>query len=68
MKVPPAFATLEQVADGVVLRCRVASLEWMAYTLAGLGCRMVVRQPGTLREELRRLAASILRVAEARDA
>jgi hypothetical protein len=33
--------------------------------LAGIGCPMVVRQPEELRQELRRLAASILDIAEA---
>jgi predicted DNA-binding transcriptional regulator YafY len=64
-KVPPDVATLQQAHDGVVLCCYVASLEWMAYTLAGIGCPIVVRQPDELRDELRRLAASILRIAEA---
>jgi predicted DNA-binding transcriptional regulator YafY len=66
--VPAAFATLQQTPNGVVLRSHVASLEWVAHVLAGMGCPMVVREPDELREELRRLAARMLRVAEAREA
>lgn len=61
--VPPALATLEQAADGVVLRCYVSHLEWIAHFLAGLDCPLVVRQPSELREALQRLAEKIIRIA-----
>lgn len=65
--IPPALATLEQEEHGVVLRCYVGNLEWIAYFLAGLGCAFVVRQPMELREELRKVARSIAEMAERRE-
>ncbi|GAC1630826.1 MAG: YafY family protein [Ktedonobacteraceae bacterium] len=62
-KVPPALATLEQAADGVVFRCYVMQLEWIAYFLAGLDCPVIVRQPSELGEVLHRLAEKITTIA-----
>jgi predicted DNA-binding transcriptional regulator YafY len=57
----PAFATLEETPDGVLMRCYVNTLEWMVQVLAGLGCPLVIQEPAELREALaahaRRLAA-----------
>ncbi len=50
--VPSALATLEQTPGGVVLRCYVEHLDWIARFLAGLGCPLIVRQPPELREAL----------------
>src|SRR5690348_12076187 len=62
-RVPPAFATLEPLAEErVLLRCSVEDLDRAAHFVAGLGCPFTIRQPAELREELRRLAE---RVAEA---
>jgi len=61
--VPPALATLEQADDGVVFRCYVTRLEWIAHFLAGLACPLVVRQPVELREALQRLAEKIMKIA-----
>ena len=62
--VPPALATLEQAPNGVVLRCYVNNLDWIAHFLAGLQCSMVVRQPPELRGALRQLAENIIAIAD----
>jgi predicted DNA-binding transcriptional regulator YafY len=61
--VPPVIATLEQIPDGVMFRCSVGHLEWLAHFLSGLGCSFVVLQPTELREELRKLSARIAEMA-----
>lgn len=63
-QVPPALAILEQVPDGVIFRCYVESLTWVAHVLVNLYCPFVVRQPPELRDELRRLAERISLLAE----
>jgi predicted DNA-binding transcriptional regulator YafY len=65
MCVPPVLATLDQTAEGVVLRCHVQHLAWFAHFLSGLGCPLVIRRPGELRDELLKLAAATVRLAEA---
>ncbi|GCE19738.1 helix-turn-helix transcriptional regulator [Dictyobacter kobayashii] len=62
--VPPALAVLEQVADGVELKCYVDHLDWMAWVLIRLHCPFVVRQPTELRAELLKLAHQITLLAE----
>jgi predicted DNA-binding transcriptional regulator YafY len=62
--VPAAMATLEPTPDGVLLRCHVENLDWVARFLVGLGFRMQVRQPTELRDALRRLAAEIAEMAD----
>jgi predicted DNA-binding transcriptional regulator YafY len=64
-RVPPWLALLEQAPEGVVLRCNVQRLEWVAHFLAGLGCGVVVRRPPELRDALRELAVSLAAMAEA---
>ncbi len=61
--VPPVIATLEQVSEGVMLRCSVGHLEWIAHFLSGLGCPFIVLQPPELRDELHKLAARIAEMA-----
>src|SRR5204863_237388 len=63
-QVSPAVATLEEAPGGVVLRCDVGNLRWIALILARLECPFVVRRPAELREELRRLAADLVALAE----
>lgn len=62
-QVPPVIATLEQVPGGVMLRCSVGHLGWIAHFLAGLECSFVVLKPPELRDELRKLAAKITDLA-----
>ncbi len=61
--VPPALATLEQTSDGVVFRCYVNHLEWIAHFLAGLDCPILIRQPEELYEALQKLAEKIAAMA-----
>jgi predicted DNA-binding transcriptional regulator YafY len=63
-RVPAAMATLDPEPGGVVLRCHVQQLDWVARFLVGLECPLVVRQPPELRQALRRLAAEIAQIAE----
>ena len=65
--VPSALATLEQTPGGIVLRCYVERLDWIARFLAGLGCPLIVRQPPELRQALLRLAEEIAKMAERSD-
>jgi predicted DNA-binding transcriptional regulator YafY len=67
-QVPRWLALLEQAPEGVVLRCNVQRLEWVAHFLAGLGCPVLVRRPPELRDALRQLAASVAAMAEAIEA
>jgi predicted DNA-binding transcriptional regulator YafY len=62
-RVPAAMALLEAVPGGVLLRCHVENLDWVARWLVGLGFRMLVRRPQELRDALGRLAAAIAEAA-----
>ena len=62
--VPPALALLDQVLEGVLLRCYVDNLSWMARVLVNLCCPFVVRQPAELRVELSHMARRIATMAE----
>jgi predicted DNA-binding transcriptional regulator YafY len=61
--VPPVIATLEQSSDGVIFRCSVGHLEWLAHFLSGLSFPFIVHQPIELREELQKLSARIAEMA-----
>ena len=62
--IPPALALLEQVTNGVMLRCYVQRLEWIALELVRLRCPFVVYQPVELRQTLRQLAERVLQLAD----
>lgn len=62
--VSPTLANLEQVPEGVILRCFVEHLDWIACMLVSFGRPFIVRQPAELRDELRRLAARVSALAE----
>ncbi|HJZ49896.1 MAG TPA: WYL domain-containing protein, partial [Roseiflexaceae bacterium] len=62
-RVPAAMAQLEVVDGGVLLRCHVENLDWIARFLVGLGFPLIVRQPIELRDALRRLAEEIAQLA-----
>ncbi len=61
---PASLAMLEQTSDGVLLRCNVNDLDWLAYLLAGLSFSFIVRRPLELRDALRRLAQNIMEKAK----
>jgi predicted DNA-binding transcriptional regulator YafY len=61
--VPPVIASLEQVSDGVMFRCSVGHLHWLAHFLSGLGCPFIVHRPVELRDELQKLSSRIAEMA-----
>lgn len=63
-RVPRAMATLEPVAGGVMMRCRVQRFSWFAPFLVGLKCELVVHSPPELRDALRQLAKDVLNMAQ----
>jgi predicted DNA-binding transcriptional regulator YafY len=63
-RVSAAMATLDQAEDGVLMRCQVQDLRWLAHLLVGLGVPLVVRRPPELRDALRELAAEVAKMAE----
>ncbi len=58
-RIPLTVGSLEQTADGIVLRCEYEHLAWVAHYLLGLDCDFVVLEPPELRDKLRRLAARL---------
>jgi predicted DNA-binding transcriptional regulator YafY len=58
--VPPSMATLAPHPDGVMLRCAVEGLRWVACLLANLDCDFTIHQPPELHEEVRRVAARLV--------
>ncbi len=62
--VSPALGTLEQVAEGVILRCYVEDLDWIPRLLVSFGCSLVVLQPLELRHAFHKLAEEIKGIAE----
>ena len=61
--VPAVVATLEEAPEGILLRCSVDNLLWIAHFLASLPCPFGVMQPAELRDELQKLAARIAEMA-----
>ena len=64
-RVPAHLALLEPAPDGVVLRCNVQRLGWVAHFLSGLEFPVVVRRPAELRDALREHAAAVAAMADA---
>ena len=62
--IPPTLAMMEEVPEGIILRCYVENLDWIARILVSLDCPFVVRQPIELRAALRRLAERVSILAE----
>jgi len=58
--VPAAFATLEETPEGVLFSANDNDLQHAARFLVNLGCPLRVLEPPELREELRKLARTIL--------
>jgi predicted DNA-binding transcriptional regulator YafY len=55
-RLPPTIAELVEAEGGTLLRMRVDSLDWMARTLASLGCDFEIHSPDALRASVRVLA------------
>jgi predicted DNA-binding transcriptional regulator YafY len=65
--ISPAVAILEETSQGVMMRCSVGHLHWLAADyLIHLDCPVIVLQPPELREELHRLAVRIEEMATRR--
>jgi predicted DNA-binding transcriptional regulator YafY len=62
-RVPATLAELIDEEGTTVLRMRVASLDWMATVLAGLGCDFAIRAPEELRSSVRALGERLARSA-----
>ncbi len=62
--ISPAVAMLEETAQGVMMRCSVGNLTWLATDLLiHLECSFVVLNPPELRDTLRTLATKLERMA-----
>jgi len=59
----PALAVLETVPEGVMMRCSVGNLGWLAHLLSGLECPFIVIKPPELRTELHQLAERVAQMA-----
>lgn len=64
---PATIATLHPEGAGVRLRGFADDLDWLAYTLAGLRCPLVIVRPPELRAHLLALADHIRAIAERTD-
>jgi predicted DNA-binding transcriptional regulator YafY len=60
LRVPSAFATLTERADGVLVRAYVPALSHAAHFLLGLGCPFRILQPPELLQELEQFAHRLL--------
>ena len=49
------------IPDGIVLRCSISDLDWLAQFLIGCGCPFAVRQPPELVAALKQLAVGSAR-------
>jgi predicted DNA-binding transcriptional regulator YafY len=66
LRLPPAF--FEEKNGGVLLRCEVADLPWMAHKLAGLGLPFTIHQPQELRDVMSQYAHQLANYAQQADA
>ncbi|HEV8190326.1 MAG TPA: YafY family protein [Ktedonobacterales bacterium] len=58
-RIPLTVGSLEETANGVLLRCEFERLSWVAHYLLGLDCDFVVLEPPELRDEMLALAARL---------
>ncbi len=65
-RVPPTVGSLEETAEGTLLRARVDDLDRMARFLAGLPWPFIIRKPEALRIAVRELASSLALLADRR--
>jgi predicted DNA-binding transcriptional regulator YafY len=59
---PDGMATLEETDEGIIFRRPAVQLEWTAYYLLNLDFPVVVRQPDSLREMIRKIGAKALQM------
>lgn len=63
-KIPLSKGHFAEANQGVLIRCEVEDLPWMARLLAGLGISFVIHHPPELRTVLRRYALEMICFAE----
>lgn len=61
--IPPTLAILEAVEGGVMMRCYVQDINWMARFLSGLECAIRICQPPELRAALERHGTQLVQMA-----
>jgi predicted DNA-binding transcriptional regulator YafY len=62
LRLPQAF--FEEKGEGILFRCEVADLPWMAHTLAGLGKPFIIKRPQELREVITQYAQQLANYAQ----
>ncbi|MBO0777395.1 MAG: YafY family transcriptional regulator [Ktedonobacteraceae bacterium] len=65
LRLPQAF--FEEKSGGILLRCEVADLPWMAQKLAGLGMPFIIHQPQELRDVMCQYAQKLANYARRMD-
>src|SRR5260221_4541539 len=63
-RLPSTAATFHPQADGVLLRGFADDLDWLAWTLSGLRCPLVIVRPDELRDHVRVLADRLRTIAD----
>jgi predicted DNA-binding transcriptional regulator YafY len=62
--IPATAATFHQLDDGTALRGFASDLDWLAYTLAGIGRPLVIVRPQQLRDHFHALAQRMQSIAD----
>jgi predicted DNA-binding transcriptional regulator YafY len=62
-RLAPDVGTLEETADGVLLRTQAEELDWFARTLVQIGCPFRIQHPPELNVAVKRLARELSRQA-----
>jgi predicted DNA-binding transcriptional regulator YafY len=63
--ISPAFAMLDPIENGVLMRCFTTDLAWMARQLAHLPFNFTIQQPPELRDAVRELGERLMGIAGA---
>jgi len=66
LRLPQAF--FEKEGDGILFRCEVSDLPWMAHKLAGLGMPFSIKRPQELREVIIQYTHQLANYAQQVDA
>ncbi len=66
LRLPQAF--FEESGEGILFRCEVSDLPWMAQKLAGLGRPFIIKRPQELREVITQYAHQLANYAQQVDA
>lgn len=63
--ISPIMGTVEETAEGTLVRIQADDLDWLASLLAGIQCRFIVREPPELIDAVRRLRGRLDRCLRA---